>query len=90
MNKLVFIFSLVLNKAILHNRKHSLLYRVVAGDRELMYHWYYLVMCLLGWMVHEFLYSVLVRTFVSHGYVCTGTLQYMYACFLVEAVVDVL
>ena len=63
-NKLVFIFSLILNKGILHTRnpsQTSLFYRVVAGDSELLYHWLYLGLCFLGWIVHEFLYSFLVR-----------------------------
>ena len=64
-NKGVFIFSLILNKGILHSLRHSehgMLHRLMVGDRELIYHWCYLLLCLLGWLVHEFLYSVMVSS----------------------------
>lgn len=58
--------SLVSNRGNLHNASKQrisirILVQEVSRDYELMYHSVYLLTCLFGWLVHEFLYSILVR-----------------------------
>jgi len=68
-NKIVFMVSMVANLAILyrHSSQKSaqnltlkdLVYELLRHP-DLIYHWGYLLTCLLGWLGHEFLYCLLL------------------------------
>ena len=58
--------SIILNKGIAYNAQKmkkklkDVVYDVFVSDQVMMYHWIYMLFCLLGWLGHEFLYCVLV------------------------------
>ena len=71
-NKGIFMVSLISNKGVLHPRRQQAstntntfkakleLAKAVFLEPELPYHWFYLSICLFGFLVHEFLFVILL------------------------------
>ena len=70
MNKGIFMMSLISNKGVLRPRRQQAntnsfkakleLAKAVFLEPELPYHWYYLSICLFGFLIHEFLFVILL------------------------------
>ena len=71
-NKGIFMVSLISNKGVLRPRRQQAstntnsfkakleLAKAVFLEPELPYHWFYLSICLFGFLVHEFLFVILL------------------------------
>ena len=71
-NKGIFMVSLISNKGVLRPRRQQTstntnsfkakleLAKAVFLEPELPYHWFYLSVCLFGFLVHEFLFVILL------------------------------
>ena len=70
-NKCIHVLSLLGNKGYLIKNEHAKVnwknlawdcFRGMRKDKDIFYHvQYYLTVCVLGWIGHEFLYCLLVR-----------------------------
>ena len=80
-NKGIFMMSLISNKGVLRPRRQQQasattnsfkakleLAKAVFLEPELPYHWFYLSICLFGFLVHEFLFVILL---VRDHVICT-------------------
>ena len=76
-NKGIFMISLISNKGVLRPRRQQAntnsfkakleLAKAVFLEPELPYHWFYLSICLFGFLIHEFLFVILLVRDLYNG-----------------------